>query len=227
METTAKGRKGAGEVGIQMPEAAAAEETGTMSGPLVAAAADGAYRGGARKGSATSAKWGRWDTAVALLRVAAAVSSLLSLGLMLSSEQKGSLSIFGLQLPLYSKWSFSDSMEYLVGISAAVAAHSLLQLLLSVRKLLKKVPIIPSRSHAWVLFAGDQVFAYAMMSAGSAAAGVTNLNRTGIRHSPLPDFCKPLRRFCDLMALSITFAFLSCLLLATSAILDVIWLSKF
>lgn len=63
------------------------------------------------------------------------------------------------------------------------------------------------------------------ISAGSAAAGVTNLNRTGIWHSALADFCKPLHHFCDRMAVSLTFAFLSCLFLAISTILDVLWLS--
>lgn len=47
--------------------------------------------------------------------------------------------------------------RYLVGILAAVAAHSLLQLLLSLRKLAQGLPVIPSHSHAWVIFAGDQV----------------------------------------------------------------------
>lgn len=71
-----------------------------------------------------------------------------------------------------------------------------------------------------------QVFAYALMSAGSAASGVTNLNRTGIRHTALPNFCKPLQSFCDHVAISIAFTFFSCILLATSAVQDVIWLSK-
>uniref|UniRef100_A0A0D3ETJ2 CASP-like protein n=1 Tax=Oryza barthii TaxID=65489 RepID=A0A0D3ETJ2_9ORYZ len=44
------------------------------------------------------------------------------------------------------------------------------------------------------------------MSAGSAAAAVANLNRTGIRHTALPNFCKPLPRFCDLSAASIAAA---------------------
>lgn len=71
-----------------------------------------------------------------------------------------------------------------------------------------------------------QAFAYALMSAGSAASGVTNLNRTGIRHTALPDFCKPLHKFCDHVAISIAFTFISCFLLATSAVQDVLWLSQ-
>lgn len=71
-----------------------------------------------------------------------------------------------------------------------------------------------------------QVFAYALMSAGSAASGVTNLNRTGIRHTALPNFCKPLHKFCDHVGISIAFTFTSCFLLATSVVQDVIWLSQ-
>jgi hypothetical protein len=71
-----------------------------------------------------------------------------------------------------------------------------------------------------------QIFAYAMLSAGSAAAAVANLNRTGIQHTALPNFCKPLPRFCDLSAASISCAFVTSSLLATSAVIDVIWLSN-
>ena len=48
-------------------------------------------------------------------------------------------------------------IRYLVGVTAAVAAHSLLQLFISVSRLLRKSPVIPSRNHAWLIFAGDQV----------------------------------------------------------------------
>ena len=71
-----------------------------------------------------------------------------------------------------------------------------------------------------------QVFAYAMISAGAAASGVTNLNRTGIHHTALPNFCKPLRSFCDHVAVSIFFTFFSCFLLAASAVQEVVWLSR-
>jgi hypothetical protein len=64
-----------------------------------------------------------------------------------------------------------------------------------------------------------------MMSAGSAAAAVSNLNRTGIQHTPLPNFCKPLPHFCNFSAASIAGAFLCCVFLTTSAVIDVIWLA--
>ncbi|XP_043705007.1 CASP-like protein 3A1 [Telopea speciosissima] len=207
------GRKSPSEGGIQMPEAKFATESATMSGPLVS-------------GSDHRARL-KTDMAHTILRFLCLLSSLISLCFMASAKQSANVSIYGFSFPVYSKWSFAHSFEYLLGMSAAVAAHSLLQLLLSMSKLYKKLPVIPSRNHAWLIFAGDQVFAYAMMSAASAASGVTNLNRTGIRHTPLPDFCKPLHRFCEHIALSIAFGFLSCIVLAISTILDVVWLSKF
>ncbi|KAL6334980.1 hypothetical protein AAG906_023785 [Vitis piasezkii] len=202
------------EIGIQLPEAKVAAETGTMSGPLVPPRSDRSVRRGT-------------DVAHVVLRFVCLLTSVIALSLMATAKEAASISIYGFLLPVSSKWSFSDSFEYLVGVSAAVAAHALLQLIISVSRLLRKSPVIPSRNHAWLIFAGDQAFAYAMLSAGSAASGVTNLNRTGIRHSPLPNFCKPLRSFCDHVAASIAFTFFSCFLLATSAILDVIWLSKY
>jgi len=48
--------------------------------------------------------------------------------------------------------------RYLVGVSAAVAAHSLLQLLIGMSRFLKNSSVIPSRNHAWLIFAGDQVY---------------------------------------------------------------------
>ncbi|XP_062086797.1 CASP-like protein 3A1 [Humulus lupulus] len=166
------------------------------------------------------------DVAQAILRVLSVATSVIALLFMVTAKEASTVFVYGFPLPVFSKWSFSDSFEYLVGVSAAVAAHSLLQLLLSALRLLRKSSVAPSRNHAWLIFACDQVFAYAMMSAGSAASGVSNLNRTGIRHTALPDFCKPLRVFCDHVAISIAFAFFTSFLLAISAVQDVIGLAN-
>ncbi|KAL9304440.1 hypothetical protein ACSQ67_021703 [Phaseolus vulgaris] len=198
---------------LQESKVAALETSGTMSGPLVGAA----ERTRRRR---------RVEAMQLLLRGLCMASSVLSISLMVTAEESSSVSIYGFQLPLHSKWSFSESYEYLVGVCAAVAAHSLLQLLIGISRFLKTSSVIPSTNHAWLIFAGDQVFAYALMSAGSAASGVTNLNRTGIRHTALPNFCKPLHKFCDHVGISIAFTFTSCFLLATSAVQDVIWLSQ-
>ncbi|KAL2939889.1 CASP-like protein 3A1, partial [Bienertia sinuspersici] len=194
-------------------------ELGTMSGPLVSQPSPTSI---SRK-----AKPSTINGVYVMLRVLCLATSVVGLSLMVTAKQSSTLSIYGFQLPIYSHWSFSDSFEYLVGVSGAVVAHSLLQLLISVSRLRKKVVVIPSRNYAWLIYAGDQIFAYAMMSAGSAASGVTSLNRTGIRHTALPNFCKPLHVFCNRVAASIAFTFLSCLFLAASAILDVIWLTRY
>ncbi|KAL8458327.1 hypothetical protein ACS0TY_035998 [Phlomoides rotata] len=205
------GPKNGPEVSIQLPET----KMTTESGPLVSQRPERCVT--CRKA----------DVMHAVIRLLCLFTSLTALSVMTKAEQASTISLYGFSLPLYSKWSFSDSFEYLVGVSAAVAVHSLLQLLINVCRLLRKSPVVPSRNHAWLIFAGDQIFAYAMMSAGSAASGVTNLNRTGIHHSPLPNFCKPLAVFCDRVAVSIAFTFFSCFLLALSAILDVVRLSKY
>ncbi|KAK2971144.1 hypothetical protein RJ640_008568 [Escallonia rubra] len=204
------GRKTPPEVAVQLPEAKVAAE----SGQLVAARPEKSVR---RK----------VELLHVIMRLLCLFTSVAALSSMVTAEEAATISIYGFNLPVYSKWSFSDSFEFLVGVSAAVAVHSLLQLLIGSSRLLRKSPVIPSHNHAWFIFAGDQVFAYAMMSAGSAASGVTNLNRTGIRHSSLPNFCKSLHGFCDRVAVSIAFTFFSCFLLATSTVLDVVWLSKY
>ncbi|KAJ3695108.1 hypothetical protein LUZ60_000485 [Juncus effusus] len=204
------------EMAIQMPETGGCRSAVAAEPTTIADKTMRAFTGCGRS----------WDAGAAVVRTATAAAAALALAMMVTAEQRGSMAVFGLNVPLYSKWSFSDSLEYLVATSAAVIFYSLLQLILIIRKLVKKLPAIPNRTQAWILFSLDQVFACAMLSAGSAAAGVTNLNRTGIRHSALPDFCKALSRFCDRMAISILFSFLIFGCLATSAVIDVVWLSR-
>ncbi|KAI8529586.1 hypothetical protein RHMOL_Rhmol12G0236300 [Rhododendron molle] len=198
----------AGEDGAQLPES---------NGTFVSTARPDHYQKARRK----------HDVTLVAMRGACVLSSVAAVCLMVTAKEGSTMSIFGFSLPIYSNWSYSDSFVYLVGVCAAVAVHSVLQLLISTSRLLRKSPVIHSRKHAWLIFVGDQAFAYALMSAGSAASGVTNLNRTGIRHSALPNFCKPLHSFCDRVAVSIAFTFVSCFLLAASAVFDVIWLSRY
>ncbi|XVF74529.1 hypothetical protein PTKIN_Ptkin13bG0117500 [Pterospermum kingtungense] len=170
--------------------------------------------------------WTRGDLVLLTLRLFCMAASVTAMSFMVTARQVSTASLYGLQLQLHSKWSFSYSFEYLVGVTAAAAGYSLLQLLIGLSRLVRKSPVIPSRNQAWLIFAGDQIMAYAMISAGSAASGVTNLNRTGIRHTALPNFCKSLDSFCDHVAVSVAFTFFSCVLYAASAVQDVIWLSN-
>ncbi|XVE52042.1 hypothetical protein DITRI_Ditri02bG0088700 [Diplodiscus trichospermus] len=170
--------------------------------------------------------WTRGDVVLMTLRLLCMAASITAMSFMVTARQVSTASFYGLQLQLHSKWSLSYSFEYLVGVTAAAAAYSSLQLLIGGSRLLRNSPVIPSRNQAWLIFAGDQILAYSMMSAGSAASGVTNLNRTGIRHTALPNFCKSVDSFCDHVAVSIAFTFFTCVLYAASAVQDVIWLSN-
>ncbi|XP_039070824.1 CASP-like protein 3A1 [Hibiscus syriacus] len=167
------------------------------------------------------------DMVVLTIRLLCMVTSVTAMSFMVTAHQVSAASFYGFQLQLHSKWSFSYSFEYLVGVTAAAAVYSFFQLLIAISRLLvKKSPVIPSKNHAWLVFAGDQIVAYAMMSTGSAASAVTNLNQTGIRHTALPNFCKSLDRFCDHVAVSIAFSFFSCVMYAAAAVQDVICLSN-
>ncbi|KAI4355596.1 hypothetical protein L6164_004354 [Bauhinia variegata] len=203
---------------VELPETkVVVMENGTLGGSLVGPPARAHWNGAVRR---------KIEMLQLIPRMLCIASCLIALSLMVTAKEASYVSIYGFRLPVYSRWSLSESFEYLVGVTAAVAAHSLLQLLIGASRLLRKSSVIPSRNHAWLIFAGDQVFAYALMSAGSAASGVTNLNRTGIKHTALPNFCKTLQVFCDHVAISIAFTFVGCFLLAISAVQDVIWLSK-
>lgn len=177
-------------------------------------------------GSKTGGVRTRGDVVLLTLRLLCLAASVAAMSFMVTARQASTASFYGFQLQLHSKWSFSYSFEYLVGVTAAAAAYSLLQLVIGCSRLLRRSPVIPSRNQAWLIFAGDQILAYVMMSAGSAASGVTNLNRTGIRHTALPNFCKSLGSFCDHVTVSIAFTFFTCVLYAASAVQDVIWLSN-
>ncbi|KAJ6427498.1 hypothetical protein OIU84_022991 [Salix udensis] len=143
-------KKAAAEVAVQLPESKMV--AGSMSGPFGGASGGGAAAGLRRP-------FGRKAEVMnVLLRVLCMVTSVAAVSFMVTSQQSSTVSIYGFTLPIQSKWSFSHSFEYLVGVSAAVAAHSLLQLLISISRLLRKSPGIPSRNHAWLVFAGDQVY---------------------------------------------------------------------
>ncbi|CAL5373793.1 unnamed protein product [Camellia sinensis] len=134
------GKKTLAEAAIQLPEtkvAAAAEESVTNSGSLESA----------RR---------KLELIHIVLRLACLSTAVASLSLMATAEEASTVSIYGFSLPIYSKWSFADSFVYLVGVSAAAAAHSVVQFLISTSRLLHKSPVIPSRTHAWIIFAGDQ-----------------------------------------------------------------------
>ena len=53
----------------------------------------------------------RLHMAMVVSRATALLMALLSMSLMIFAKQRGSLTIFGIEIPLYANWSFSDSLE--------------------------------------------------------------------------------------------------------------------
>lgn len=92
------GRKTPPEVAIQLPDTKGATETGTMSGPLVPASP---VRNVRRKA----------EVIHVILRLLCLLTSIFALSLMVTAKQSATISIYGFNLPVYSKWSFSDSFE--------------------------------------------------------------------------------------------------------------------
>ncbi|KAJ4893767.1 CASP-like protein 3A1 [Raphanus sativus] len=168
----------------------------------------------------------RIDAAMLVLRTMCMAVSAVAVSLMVTARETSMTTLYGFEFQLHAVWSLSDSLIYLVAVSSATVIYSLLQLVLSGTRLVRRSPVIPTRTQAWFCFVADQILGYAMVSGGSAALGVTNMNRTGIRHMPLPNFCKSLGFFCDHLAISIVFALLAFLLLAASSILDALALSR-
>ncbi|KAL1187687.1 CASP-like protein [Cardamine amara subsp. amara] len=159
------------------------------------------------------------------LRGGCLAASATAMAVMLTATEEGVADIYGFKLTLSSNWSFSPSYQYVVGACTATMLYSLIQLSLGVYRLLTGSPITPSRFQAWLSFSSDQLFGCLMMSAGSAGCGVTNLNKTGIRHTPLPDFCKTLSSFCNHVALSLLLVFLSFFFIASSSLFNLLVLS--
>lgn len=98
LERMTSGRKTLPEDGIQLPEIKVAAETGTMSGPLVSGMPDREFR---RKA----------DFVQVIIRVVCLISSVTALSLMVTAKEGATISIYGFSLPVFSKWSFSDSFE--------------------------------------------------------------------------------------------------------------------
>ncbi|CAF2127817.1 hypothetical protein BRARA_C03604 [Brassica rapa] len=167
----------------------------------------------------------RNDVAMVVLRAMCMALSAVSLLLMVTACETSMTTLYGFEFQLHAVWSLSDSLIYLVVVTSATVIYSLLQLVLSGTRLMRKTHVVPTRTQAWFCFVADQILGCAMVSGGSAALGVTNMNRTGIRHMPLPNFCKSLGFFCDHLAISVVFALFAFLLLAASSILDVLRLS--
>jgi hypothetical protein len=84
----------------------AAAESGTMSGPLVGMITRPIPL--QTKGSVMVVR----DVGHVALRVMCMLTSLIALSFMVTAKEDGTVSIYGFQFPVHSKWSFSHAFEY-------------------------------------------------------------------------------------------------------------------
>ncbi|KAH7565286.1 hypothetical protein JRO89_XS09G0180900 [Xanthoceras sorbifolium] len=213
----------------------------------VAADHDPAAVNGERATAAVAAKRGfsrRAEVVQVVLRVLTLVGLVMAMTFMLTAKQSGVTSVYGFQLSVSSQWSNSSAFEFICHVVSGWNVGDCCSLRLAASayywiKAAEESPGDPLKKTSLAYScrgSGDvmikflmfcvSIFAYAMVSAGSAASGITNLNRTGIKHTALPNFCKALPSFCDHIAISIAFAFFSFVLFAASALQIVTWLSK-
>ncbi|KAH0469324.1 hypothetical protein IEQ34_002556 [Dendrobium chrysotoxum] len=152
-------------------------------------------------------RWKREDfqeKAGLLLRALQFLFSLLSFVLMASNK--------------HGDWMNFDRYEeyrYLVAISILVFLYSSVQLVRQVRRFSTGRDIMPARAGTIFDFAGDQVAAYLMISASSAAIPMTNRMREGADNL-----------FTDASSASISMAFFAFLSFALSALASGYKLSK-
>ncbi|XP_062210951.1 CASP-like protein 4B1 [Phragmites australis] len=174
-----------------------------------ASAADGGAR--ARRGGgvvdSVVVRWRRedmLDKSPLALHAAAAVFAFVAL-VLVASNQHGDWMEFG---------RYQEYM-YLLAIAALAFAYSLAQALRHAYRMRGGVDPISAPSARFLDFVGDQVVAYLLMSALSAAVPITNRMRSAV-----------INNFTDATAAAISMAFFAFVALALSAVVSGYKLSK-
>ncbi|KAK4786362.1 hypothetical protein SAY86_003051 [Trapa natans] len=118
-----------------------------------------------------------------------------------------------------STWYHLDAYRYVFAANAIVSLYSLFELAVSVWEISMNATLLPEVLQVWFDFGHDQVFAYMLMSAGSAGAA---LSRT--LKSPAPatesDICSSRSSFCIQADIAVALGFASFMFLGFSCLLS-------
>ncbi|KAL6644912.1 hypothetical protein ACP70R_016520 [Stipagrostis hirtigluma subsp. patula] len=196
----------------KLPEAEKPAAYASYNGASAAGAGAGTVarsRGGGGGGVVDSvvARWRRedmLDKSPLALHAAAAVFALVALVLVATNQ--------------HGDWMMFDRYQeyrYLLAIAALALAYSLAQAVRHWRRMRGGVDPISGPSGRLIDFAGDQVVAYLLMSALSAAVPITNRMRSAV-----------INTFTDATAAAISMAFFAFVALALSAVVSGYKLSK-
>ncbi|XP_052146111.1 CASP-like protein 4B2 [Oryza glaberrima] len=187
------------------PDVEKPDNSSQNGAPNSAAAAAGGGGGGVV--DSVVARWRRedmLDKSPLALHAAAAAFAFVAL-VLVASNQHGD----------WMEFDRYQEYRYLLAIAALAFAYSLAQALRHALRMRRGVDPVPTASGRLLDFASDQVVAYLLMSALSAATPITNRMRSAV-----------INRFTDTTAAAISMAFLAFVCLALSAIVSGYKLSK-
>ncbi|CAL1387302.1 unnamed protein product [Linum trigynum] len=111
-------------------------------------------------------------------------------------------------------WRDFDAFRYVFAANAIVAVYSLLEVTASAWEVLKSATIFPEVLQVWFDFGHDQIFAYLLLSAGSAATALAQTLREG------GDTCGSYSAFCLQSDIAIALGFLGFLFLGFTSLLS-------
>ncbi|CAI0411375.1 unnamed protein product [Linum tenue] len=112
-----------------------------------------------------------------------------------------------------SRGSDSPSWRYVFAANAIVAIYSLLEVAASAWEVLKSATIFPEVLQVWFDFGHDQIFAYLLLSAGSAATALVKTLKDR-------DTCRSFSAFCLQSDIAIALGFLGFLFLGFTTLLS-------
>uniref|UniRef100_A0A0D9UYK0 CASP-like protein n=1 Tax=Leersia perrieri TaxID=77586 RepID=A0A0D9UYK0_9ORYZ len=125
----------------------------------------------------------RWIVAV-VLRVAAVIAAAVAAALMVMSHQ--TVTVFGMEVQ--AKFRYTPSLVFFVAANAAVAACSLVVLL---------VPSSTSKFAARLLLMADVMLGMVLTGAVAAAGAISELGKNGNSHAGWMAICDQVPLFCD------------------------------
>ncbi|CAN0837202.1 CASP-like protein 4C2 [Linum grandiflorum] len=145
----------------------------------------------------------RFNSLILLLRLVAFCFSLTSAVFMLTNSR-------GSDSP---SWRDFDAFRYVLAANAIVAIYSIFEVVASAWEVMKSVTLFPEALQVWFDFGHDQIFAYLVLSANSAATGMAKSLREG-------ETCSSFSAFCLQSDISIGLGFVGFLFLGFACLLS-------
>ncbi|GAB4854830.1 hypothetical protein Ancab_023414 [Ancistrocladus abbreviatus] len=145
----------------------------------------------------------RFNSLILIFRVATFIFSLSSFVFMATNSRGG---------PNSPQWYDFDAFRFVLAAGAIVAVYSLFEMVASVWEITRGATLFPEIFQVWFDFGHDQVFAYLLLSAGSAGTALA-------RRLKDTDTCTAASAFCLQSDISVALGFAGFLFLGLSSLL--------